>query len=129
MILETLSLTVRPQSSGEPDAGKPPVWFGGRGDFNTVVPTPILHTVPTGHRPYRYPVFQQSVKLNSICPEMLRGKRFAPSIVANAEVLSVTLCRAPRRDRFSGLPDLRRPQIDAPAYRQYQARAVVREGL
>src|ERR1700758_2269485 len=53
MILETLSLTVRPQSSGEPDAGKPPVRFGGRGDFNTVVPTPILHTVPTGHRPYR----------------------------------------------------------------------------
>jgi hypothetical protein len=41
MILETLSLTVRPQPSGEPDAGKPPVRFGGRGDFNTVVPTPI----------------------------------------------------------------------------------------
>jgi glyoxylase-like metal-dependent hydrolase (beta-lactamase superfamily II) len=51
MKLETLSLTGRPQSSGEPDAGKPPVRFGGRGDLNTVVPTPILHSVPTGHAP------------------------------------------------------------------------------
>jgi hypothetical protein len=50
MILETLSLTVRPQPSGEPDAGKPPVRFGGRGDFNTVVPTPIHHLVPTGQQ-------------------------------------------------------------------------------
>ena len=50
MILETLSLTVRPQSSGEPDAGKPPVRFGGRGDFNTVVPTPIRE-VPPGQEP------------------------------------------------------------------------------
>jgi hypothetical protein len=48
MILETLSLTVRPQSSGEPDAGKPPVRFGGRGDRNTVVPTPIYREVPPG---------------------------------------------------------------------------------
>jgi hypothetical protein len=51
MILETLSLTVRPQPSGEPDAGKPPVRFGGRGDFNTVVPTPIYHLAPPGQRP------------------------------------------------------------------------------
>jgi hypothetical protein len=49
MILETLSLTARPQSSGEPDARKSPVRFGGRGDFNTVVPTPIDHSVPPGH--------------------------------------------------------------------------------
>ena len=28
-------------STGEPDAGEPPVRFGGRGDLKTVVPTPI----------------------------------------------------------------------------------------
>jgi hypothetical protein len=36
-------------STGEPDAGKPPVRFGGRGDLNAVVPTPIDHFVPAGH--------------------------------------------------------------------------------
>src|ERR1700751_3007522 len=63
MILETLSLTVRPQSSGEPDAGKPPVRFGGRGDLNTVVPTPIYHSVPTGQKP---PVTCPRNRLHSI---------------------------------------------------------------
>jgi len=51
-----LSLTVRPYSSGEPDAGKPPVRFGGRGDFNAVVPTPIYHLVPSGQQTSPTPV-------------------------------------------------------------------------
>jgi hypothetical protein len=101
MILETLSLTVRPQSSGEPDAGKPPVRFGGRGDFNTVVPTPILHSVPSGQHGFaaskylsfkrllvhfHIPWGQPRVKTARGCPaltgQVFRGSEF--------EVLSFT---------------------------------------
>ena len=35
-----VSLTENPLT-GEPDAGNPPVRFGGRGDINTVIPTSI----------------------------------------------------------------------------------------
>ena len=48
MLLETPQSHCQTPSTGEPDAGKPPVRFGGRGDINTVVPTPILHPAPTG---------------------------------------------------------------------------------
>jgi hypothetical protein len=59
-----LSLTVRPYSSGEPDAGNPPVRFGGRGDFNTVVPTPILHSVPSGQKALLRPVHKNRRHIN-----------------------------------------------------------------
>jgi len=47
---EKLGMPVSRQtlSTGEPDAGEPPVRFGGRGDLNTVVPTPIYRAVPPG---------------------------------------------------------------------------------
>src|SRR6516165_2645656 len=48
MPLDTPQSHCQTPSTGEPDAGKPPVRFGGRGDINTVVPTPILHPAPTG---------------------------------------------------------------------------------
>jgi hypothetical protein len=56
MILETLSLTVRPQPSGEPDAGKPPVRFGGRGDLiQSSLPLSIIQSLrDTRTHPYRF---------------------------------------------------------------------------
>ena len=48
MLLETPQSHCQTPSTGEPDAGKPPVRFGGRGDINTVVPTPIHQNVPPG---------------------------------------------------------------------------------
>jgi hypothetical protein len=50
MPLDTPQSHCQTPSTGEPDAGKPPVRFGGRGDINTVVPTPIYHPVPPGQK-------------------------------------------------------------------------------
>ena len=36
------AISMRNHLSGEPDAGKPPVRFGGRGEVLSLVPTPIL---------------------------------------------------------------------------------------
>jgi hypothetical protein len=42
-----VSLAEKPLT-GEPDAGNPPVRFGGRGGANPAIPTPIIHrTKPT----------------------------------------------------------------------------------
>src|SRR5215471_579307 len=59
--------------TGEPDAGKPPVRFGGRGDrIQSVLPTPIIHSVPPGRRPGT--VFTQTLKYRAKVTPPLRGE-------------------------------------------------------
>ena len=45
--------------TGEPDAGDPPVRFGGRGEVQTLVPTPIRKAVEGYRSPRRFALVRE----------------------------------------------------------------------